>query len=116
ALTAVSDTGRGFLAEESLLVRWTAKQACGQFVTFLFPCLTPDLAPWTGASEQTTRGEARPSALRFGPVVARADVDRQRRVEVVRAAHLGAYEIAHLRELGVGHLEQQLVVHLEDES
>src|SRR3954447_16685820 len=52
----------------------------------------------------------RRSALRFGPVVADADVHRERRVEVVGAAHLGADEIAYLRHLHVGHLEQQLVV------
>src|SRR3954451_15556105 len=58
----------------------------------------------------------RRSALRFRPVVADADVHRERRVEVVGAAHLGADEIAYLRNLHVGHLEQQLVVHLQDEA
>ena len=55
------------------------------------------------------------SALRFVPVVADADVDGQRRVERIGAAHLLADEIAHGRSLHLGDLEQELVVHLEDE-
>ncbi len=55
------------------------------------------------------------SALRVGPGVAGADVNRERRVERIRRAHLLAHELLHHRRLCVGDLEQQLVVHLEDE-
>ena len=54
--------------------------------------------------------------LRLGPVVADAHVDRERRIQRVRADHLLADEVAHRGHLGLGHLEQQLVVHLEDEA
>src|SRR5206468_10228874 len=52
----------------------------------------------------------KPLGLRFGPVVADADVDGERRVERIGADHLGADELAHSGDLGVGHLEQELVV------
>src|SRR5262245_53359300 len=55
----------------------------------------------------------RRSGLGFGPVVADSDIDGERRVERVRAAHLLADELAHGRDLRLRHVEQELVVHLE---
>ena len=54
----------------------------------------------------SARRRSRAEGLGPRPVVADADVDRQRRVEVVGTAHLGPHELAHLRDLGLGDLEQ----------
>ena len=77
-------------------------------------------APGQRAAAQLPRArddQPRPQALalRLAPVVAGADVDGQRRVELVGGAHLLADELFHRRQLRVRHLQQQLVVHLEDE-
>src|SRR5581483_7325784 len=71
------------------------------------------LRPGTAAeaSEQAKSPAAR-LALRVGPVLADADVDRERRVELVGADHLRAHELLHRAHLGVRHFEEQLVVHL----
>src|SRR3989442_833137 len=50
-------------------------------------------------------GVRRTLRLRLGPVVADADVDGKRRVEVVCAAHFRAHELLHLRDLDLGYLE-----------
>ena len=59
-------------------------------------------------------------SLRLGlcvrPIVAHADVDRERRIERVRPHHLLADELAHLRHFGLRNLEQELVVYLQDEA
>src|SRR5919108_5221365 len=76
-----------------------------------------------GAAELGNRGQAgwagpgfeSSLALGFVPVVADPDVDGERRIEAVGAAHLGADELTHGAELCLRYLEQELVVHLENQ-
>src|SRR5947209_2153494 len=64
-------------------------------------------AAWPGSPLSNPRL----SGLRLSPVVAGADIDGKRRVEVVRAAHLRPHEVTNLRDLRVRNLEEELVVH-----
>ncbi len=54
-------------------------------------------------------------SLRRVPVLARAHVDDERRIERVGAGHLLAHEVPYRGHLLLGRLEQELVVYLEDE-
>ena len=68
------------------------------------------------AAPDTRRASSLLRSSSPGPVLADADVDRERRVEVVRAAHLLLHDRPDVAHLGLGRLEQQLVVHLEHEA
>src|SRR5436190_23243066 len=72
----------------------------------------------TSEDRRSTRRASvdRSLVLRLPPAVAGADVDRERRVERVRVAHLRAHELLHRRDLRVRRLDEQLVVNLKDET
>src|SRR5947209_20039621 len=76
-------------------------------------CIATSIPANAESSSATPR--ATRASLRCQPVVADADVDGQRRIELVGARHLALDDLRRLLDLRLGRLEQQLVVDLEHE-
>src|SRR5262249_24268532 len=79
------------------------------------PTRQPAPTPSSTARPRLTRaGSSR--SLRLQPVLADADVDRQRRIAIPHAAHLARDQLTRGVGLGRRPLEQQLVVDREDQA